>query len=361
MIEIKPVRHKDCQEVLINLFRTSFRREMSEQLWNWKYINHPLALSEPEVIVAMDKGKIVGARPFLLMELQYKGERLIGAEHCDTMVHPEYRNKGIFNKMGTYSIRYLKEHHCAVTYGFPNAQSRQGFLNQGYRIVAPTEILFRPLKPQRLISQKTHSRWIGHAVGSAYEVLSKLKFVRNHRTNVIRTVVRETCEEKFPLLNTWQDREKIDLVRSKTNLKWRFDHHPHHTYRYILAEKEGTFSGYAVISVQEQNDGQKRGIIMDYLIQDHDPECFRAVLKKASCELARAGADIVVIWAPCESALRNELIEILGFKSSCKFPYNKLMESGHIDALLIDERIGRHIDFYEKLNWRMTCALADFL
>ena len=83
MIEIRTVRHLDEKEQLLDLFRVSFNQDMSAELWDWKYIKNPQTSNTAEVIVALDEGKIVGARPFLLSEMWIANEKLVTAQHCD--------------------------------------------------------------------------------------------------------------------------------------------------------------------------------------------------------------------------------------------------------------------------------------
>ena len=362
MIEVKLVKHSDRKEELLNLFRMSFGRKMSEQLWDWKYIQNPLVSPEPEVIVAMENGKIVGARPFLLMEMWLDNSKIIAAEHCDTMVHAAYRNKGIFNKMGLYSIRHLKENKYAFSYGFPNTLSRPGFLNQGYRIVAPTEMMFRPVKARNLISEKINNRYVGNILGFVYDKLlnPRIAYLDNQLNGFV-TEVFDKYKEELNVIDTWKDHAKIDFVRSESNLKWRFDLNPEHIYKYVLVKKEKKLLGYAVVSVQEQLDGQKRGIIMDYLVQGDDTACFLTLMGGAIRELFKYDCEIIFMWAFSEPAFQIELMKRFGFKSSFKFPYNKLIGYGYMDALLIDEQLAKQIDIYSKDNWRITHAFADFM
>ena len=362
MIEVKLVKQSDRKEELLNLFRLSFGGKISEKLWDWKYIQNPLVSSEPEVIVAMENGKIAGARPFLLMEMWLDNSKIIAAEHCDTMVHPEYRNRGIFNKMGLYSIRYLRENKYALSYGFPNPLSRPGFIHQGYRIVAPTEMMFRPINAKNLISEKINNRGIGNILGFVYNKLLNPRIsYRNNQSNRFVTEVFNKYREELNVIDTWKDHVKIDLVRSESNLKWRFDFNPKHTYKYVLVKQEKKLLGYAVVSVQEQLNGQKRGIIMDYLVKGDDTTCFLILMEGAIRELLKYDCEIIVMWAFSEPAFQVELMKRLRFKSSLKFPYNKLIGYGYMDALLIDEQLARRIDIYNKYNWRITNAFADFM
>ena len=87
---------------------------MTPELWTWKHTSNYITSADPEVIVAKDNNRIVGARPFLFIDMWLGNKKVIAAQHCDTMVHPEYRRHGLFNLMGQFSLRYLKENGCAI-------------------------------------------------------------------------------------------------------------------------------------------------------------------------------------------------------------------------------------------------------
>ena len=108
MAEIRLVKYRDKREELLDLFQASFGLTVSVELWNWKYLQNPLAPAVPELIVATDKGKIVGARPFMLAELWLGNERVKAAQPCDTMVHSQYRQEGIFSRMNQFAIEYFR-------------------------------------------------------------------------------------------------------------------------------------------------------------------------------------------------------------------------------------------------------------
>ncbi len=60
MIEIRLAKHFEEKEKLLNLFQASFGFSISMEHWDWKHLQNPLASSDPEVIVAVDNGKIIG-------------------------------------------------------------------------------------------------------------------------------------------------------------------------------------------------------------------------------------------------------------------------------------------------------------
>jgi GNAT superfamily N-acetyltransferase len=359
MVEIRTVKHLDEKDLLVDLFRISFGQNMSAELWDWKYIQNPLSSTAAEVIVALEEGKIVGARPFLLTEMWIENKKVVTAQHCDTMVHPEHRNKGIFNAMGQFAIKYLREHSYALSYGFPGPMSRPGFLSQGYRIVAPIDIGFWPINGRKLLSHKLKNRLLGNGLGYIYDKLLHTK-KRPAIQNIFKVETFDQFTDELKDIDTLREGSEIDLVRSEANLRWRFDYHPRHHYKYILAKIDQKLCGYALISIQEQPNGQIYGIIIDYLIKGGDIACFRTLMDRSLQEFEKSECDIVVIWAFSDPIFMDDLLKNFGFKSSTKFPYNRAIGHSYLDVILIDDRIIERINIYDKANWRITYAYQDF-
>jgi len=360
MVEIRLVKHLEEKGQLLDLFRVSFGQNMSAEIWNWRYLQNPLASADPEVVVALDNGSIVGARPFLLTEMWLANEKVKAAQHCDTMVHPQYQRKGIFNRMGKFAIQYLRENGFALSYGFPGRPSRPGFLRQGWRTVAPTEIMFRAVHPQKLISHKLKSRLLGNGLGFFYDRLLNTKVTETFQpSSAFQVEVFDQFTKELKEVDTLRDELVIDLVRSEAYLRWRFDWHPEHSYKYILAKRDEKLWGYAVVSIQEKASGTVYGIITDYLVKNRDIACFQVLIKRCLNELEESECDIIVILAFSEPKFREQLFKHFGFKSSFKFPYSKVFDSGYFDAILIDERVAERLNIYDKENWRVTYAYQE--
>ena len=151
----------------------------------------------------------------------------------------------------------------------------------------------------------------------------------------------------------------IELVRNEKALRWRFDRHPEHRYSYITAKRDNKLSGYAVISVQRQPNNLVYGMIIDYLVENGDKECFRALMEKAVSELAKTACDVIVVWAFSDPPFNSELQKRLGFKSTARYPFNRLIDHGYFDVLVIDDRLSG-LDAYAEDSWRITYAFPDF-
>ncbi len=360
MVEIRLVKHLEEIEQLVDLFRVSFNLNMSPELWHWKYIQTPFVSDAPEVVTAIDNSKIVGARPFQAIRVWLDDERIKTAQHCDTMVHPEYRNRGIFNRMNQFAIRYLKENDYILSYGFPALMSRSGFLKQGWRVVAPTEVLFRVVHPQKLITQVLQNKFLDKGLGLFCD-----KFLNTRITEALQmsssfqVEVFDQFTEELKDIDSLRDKLVIDLVRDEEDLQWRFDCHPEHSYKYVLAKRNDELWGYFVISIQEQANGLVYGMIVDYLVKGKDITCFRILASRSLTELEKSGCDMIVIWVFSEPKFRGELLRNFNFKSSIKFPYNRFFTYGYLDALLLDEQRAERTNIYDKNKWRITYAYSD--
>jgi predicted N-acetyltransferase YhbS len=360
MVEIRLVKHSEEKERLVDLYRAAFGRNKTAELWDWKYIQNPLAPADPEVIVALDNGKIVGARPFVIAEIWLGNEKVRAAQHSDTMVHPEHQGKGIFNRMGQFAIKYLKESGYALSYGFANPKSRPGFLKQGYRIVTPMETMFRAVNPQKLMSYKLGNKFLGSGLGFLYDKLLNVKTTETFQPSPpFQVEVFDQFNHELREIDTLRDESLIDLVRSESYLRWLFDGRPGRDYRYIIAKRDGILRGYTVVSVEVKRRGLVYGYIVDHLVKDRDTACFRALINKCLNELQKSKCDIVIIWTFCEPVLRKELLKHLGCKSTLLFPYNRFFRHEYLDAIRIDEQVAAGVNIYAKQNWRVTYAYAE--
>ena len=360
MAEIKLAKHQEKREELLDLFQASFGLTMSAELWNWKYLQNPLASADPEVIVAMDNGKIVGARPFLLAEIWLGNEKVKAAQPCDAMIHPEHRRKGIFDRMNQFAIQYFKQNDYGLFYSFPGPMPLPGDLRQGWKIVSVRETLFRLLNPQKLISYKLRNKILGDGLGFFYDKLLNTKVKEaSPSSSPFQIKVCAQFTDELKEVDSLRDKTAIDLVRSESFLKWRFEQHPEHEYKYVMVKKNEELWGYAVVSIQEQANGRVYGMIVDYLVKDEDIDCFRLLMNECLNELKNSECDIVSIWAFSQSLLREELMKHFGFKASSRFPYNRFLGEDYFVVREIDEQVVGKIDIYSKENWRVTYIYPD--
>lgn len=349
-------------EQLTELPVSTYGKKAPKAYWEWAYIKNPLAQHMPDVTVALDGSKIVGVRPFWLTELWLGGSRIIAAQHCDTLVHPDYRRQGIFNRMGKNANRYLLEHGCTLSYGFPGKMSRPGFLSQGYRVLTPIELSFRLLKPGRIIKGYMRPKMLSTRLGNVVDrFFNPAEIKLDDEATRYQVVISDDFTPDLAGLDSMRDAGAIGLVRSETNLRWRFDTHPYNKYRYIKVKKRDELCAYAVIQNYKEHSGLVAGLIMDYLVKGGDLACFRSLIAAIMGEFTRAGCYAISVWAFSDPLLQHELHHNLGFKSSKQFPYRKIIDTGYMDVLSLGVLDAGGLNVYDSSKWRVTYAYPNFL
>lgn len=359
--KIKLVRHREKAKELVDLFRASFGHDMSVELWDWKYIQHPLASGDPEIIVAMDNGKIVGARPLLLAEMWLKDEKTKVAQPCDTMVHPEYQRQGILSRMNQFAIEHFREDGYALFYNFPNMQSYPGYLKLGWRKVSLAENLFQVINPQIVLDYKLGRRFLVKGLGLLYNAISKtgkhrslvVTLPNNYQTEVVDQFVDELKQDYL------RDKSAIELDRSEDYLRWRFDQHPENSYKYILARKDNRLCGYGVVSTEDMGRGLIRGRVIDYLVEEGNIEGFRVIMDACLNELRKRKCSFISVSLFGNPRFSQELIDSFGFKSSQRLPYRRFFEEGNFVVRQVSDWVMEKTDIYDREKWNVTDAYRD--
>jgi hypothetical protein len=218
----------------------------------------------------------------------------------------------------------------------------------------------RPINPQKLLSCRLGNKVLGTGLGFLYDKLLNIKPQEAFQPSApFQMEVFDQFNDELKEIDTLRDESLIELVRSESYLRYRFDRCPNRDYRYVVAKKDKTLWGYAVVSVHGQRSGLIHGYIVDHLVRDRDIACFQALITKSLDELEKWGCDIGMIWTLGESVLRKELLEHIGFKSSLMFPYSRFSSHRYLTVKGINEQATAAVNVYNKDNWRITYAYSD--
>ncbi|NUC74804.1 GNAT family N-acetyltransferase [Haloterrigena sp. SYSU A558-1] len=144
---VRPFEPSD-RAPLLGLYEQVFGRERSVDWFRWKFEDNPYADHVP-IVVAERDGDIVGCRAFFAQELRIDGTERIAFQPCDTMVHPDHRNEGLFSRMNEYALeRYAgADGPPACCFNFPNENSKPGNLKHGWREIGTVPVYYRPQDP----------------------------------------------------------------------------------------------------------------------------------------------------------------------------------------------------------------------
>jgi GNAT superfamily N-acetyltransferase len=354
MVEIKIVGHEENLNGLVDLFNLVFNGKASEKYWSWKYLKNPFAGYDPQVIVAVEDEKIIGARPAMDFEMWMNEQKVRVAQPCDTMVHPDYRRRGINSKMLEFSINWYKENGYAFFYSFPNFKAFPANIKHGWRVIGGRELVFYPVNAEKLVSRVINNKTLARTGGYLYKIFSgsepRIKKQKYHLESYAE------YNDKLSNLEDFVDKSKINLVRNAEFFKWRLDQHPNHNYEYVLATKDDEVKGYMVISKQITATGITEGKLIDFLIKNEDLGCFKELVIKSMDRLS--DCDIISIWVFNQPKYRKELLSNLNFKSTHSFPYNRLRDESKFVARKLDSN-KTELDIYDRENWQLSLIYPD--
>lgn len=354
MVKIELVRHAEHKGDLVALQNAAFPSPMSPELWQWRYLENPLAQPDPECVVAVDGDRIVGARPFMPFQVQNHALTVNTACLSDATMHPAYQGQGVWWRMNMFAIEYLRDRGYALLTAFPGPLTTRGNLKQGFRQVLPTETLFRPIQAQKLLASRLHNRLAALTLGFLYDrVTPKRELPYPTVFSQVRSYDR--CPPEVGELSALTPRNGIELARSEAYLRWLFDSHPERRHRYFLGWDEGKLCAYAVTALEEQR-GATYGHVVDWLVRDRDPDYLVGIFAECLRDLLDRGADVLCCLVAGQPVLRRELIRRFGFEGVAKFPYNRFTTTGRFFVLGLDADICDRLNVYDPAAWNFTYA-----
>jgi GNAT superfamily N-acetyltransferase len=363
MVAVSIANHCSIVTELVELFNLVFSTNISTEMWKWKHLENPLNSAQPKVVVAVDNGDIVGARPLMLANMRVGNEILLAGQPCDTMVHPEYRRRGIFSRMNDLAIEQARTMGVSLFYNFPNPLTLRGNLKQGWQRVMPLESLMRLEEPVQVAEAKFGRGVASKVVGTSYRkffggIPGRRRWPEKPRCRIVTS--HKAVEQLEGLERLYQE-DKIELERSGTYLEWRIDRHPKHKYRYIMCFEDEDLVGYVLVGLSTWQNGLRVGQIVDYMAGHRNADCIYAMFDRAVVELLGMGCDMLRTWAPDDELICDVLKRCLGFRSSLDLPL-RLAFRGKTDWLVareIDTSAIGDLRIYDPAAWRLTPTFFD--
>lgn len=297
MVAVETVRHSDYVPQLATLFNTVFHKEWSLELWRWKHLSNPLNEPDPSVVVALDGGMVVGARPLMRVNLRYQGFLLRAVVPCDTMVHPEYRRHGLFSRMNELAIHNERAKGTALFFNFPNRISGAGYLNQGWSEVAMLQDLVLVINPNKVASTVLESDLISSVGATIYRALLGARAFRNRLpAGEVTTVAYDEYSDIPSGVPMLYDPDRIELVRDPEFMRWRLDANPLEESYHLAAFAGGERAGYMGLAISERLKGLKQGWLLDCLVKGYDIRVFSSLITTAVDLLRGLGCDYIRAW-----------------------------------------------------------------
>lgn len=213
---VRPAGTHDTGAIL-GLIAASYQRQdgpSKREYWWWKHYQNPFGISP--CLVAESNGRLIGVRVFLRWIWQSGSRSVPAVRAVDTATLPEWRGKGIFQRLTMRLVEQMQDEGVSFIYNTPNDNSMPGYLKMGWTSVTRIPLLIRPphlLQAVRRVLNRSHSE---AAVLNAFD-----------------EVARVLDDPRLPafLSDVEHGDDRYHTVRTLPYLKWRFRDIPEISYR----------------------------------------------------------------------------------------------------------------------------------
>lgn len=273
-LEIRAARPED-EPGLLDLFRAVFRHRRDSRRWRWQY--RDTAKGPGWSSVAVDGDRIVGHHGLMRQHLGHLGVEIVAGQECDAMVAEDFRGRGLYSRLAAHSYESAVADGLTAVVSVPSRNSFPGSY----------PLLTRRLGYRRVANLSGYTRRIGYrrplggAIDSAAKLISRplLAGALRLATLAAGADLRVSVERSLPddleeALQQIRSYEVLAVWRDSTYLRWRYERHPEHEYRFFVARGRTGAEGVVIARVSDRSI-----VICDVLHRRKDPARTAVILR----------------------------------------------------------------------------------
>jgi GNAT superfamily N-acetyltransferase len=332
--------------------------------WRWEFADNPFGSLQ---VFADFQGKIIGHMGLVFLPLKIGDGIFSGSQAVDLAVHPFFRGKGIFLKIGKKLMEEAAKRGIIISYGVPNEPAYRGHLKYGWFFVSEIPVLTRVITKKGLAVIILASLFSFVKKPTFKATLHLLNSIKNALIQSLKTTGMPTLfKEKYIVNAITSFDEKADIFWEKVSkqyslivarnakyLNWRYVKKPNSNYIILTIAKGQEMEGYIVLSINTHHLlNLQIGYIVDLLATTK--RNIQYLLNLALEFFVREKVDSIVCWAMERHLLYNCLME-MGFIKD-HFSSAKLICRINTD----DHFFKKHYLKFEK-EWYFTIGDSDIL
>jgi GNAT superfamily N-acetyltransferase len=311
---------KGDEKAYVSLMNYVFSRYRCDlQRWRWEFANSPLGSIQ---VFADFDGKIIGHMGLICLPIKIGNHVVWGSQAVDLAVHPSFRGKGIFIKMGKKLMQEAAKKHIIISYGVPNEPAYRGHLKYGWFYVSEIPVLVKLMTKKGLIIFAL-ARILNFIKKPCLESMSKLfctvkglktqfglrhieNFSQSHEYNISTLA---SFDEKVDRL--WEKASKqypLIIVRNSKYLNWRYFDKPHSKYIVLAAIRKHEVDGFVVLAIDVHPMLKlKRGYIVDLFAKSEN--AIHHLLQSTFKYFTKEHVDSIICWSMKRHPLYDCLLE----------------------------------------------------
>lgn len=240
-------------------------------------------------------GAIVGMIGLIATRLHTSSGAMPAFQAVDTVVHPDYRGRGLFVGMGKAAQRETAIHGGRLIWGFPNANAAPGWFGKlGWRRFGMVPFMFKPLRS-------------GYVFGRVAPLLKRLDLPLAWRRGAVADL-RRIAHFDHQTDHLWTSVSAGIGCATKRNaamLNWRLFERPDSPYRATGSfSDDGTLQAFTAHCVLEKHGGRIAYVMEALALPGRERE-LTGLLRRAMYEAAREGAEMALAWCPVRAPNRS--------------------------------------------------------
>jgi hypothetical protein len=224
------------------------------------------------LFVAEVEGDIIAASALWAWKFHFKGRGINALQPCDTVVHKNFRRKGIFKKMNIARINYAKDRRCDIIYNFPNSKSLPGYLNMGWNFTGKVRWRVKILKPLKVFQSY---------------------FKNKQSEKILLEGEYRLTKDKISFCFSQRDNCNIQTFYSNEYIKWRYFNHPSRTYGLINLNSSTNINNNFAIFTLSKKHKMTEMVVTD--IFSTDRAAFAEILSEISTTGRKLGVSYIAL------------------------------------------------------------------
>ena len=327
-IESRSFTGKDKEE-LNDLYNLVAGRSRTVRQFEWEWLNTPEGWGSMWLLEDMDRSKIIGHHGLIPVRFSYYGRDILAGKTENTVMHPDYRGKGIYYP---FEVKFHEEAKERFQLLFTTAgvleqgsiRLKLGYANVGgyvnYVRVVKSVYLHKWLAG--IVRSKGYNRFVVTLIAIASRVSGVFampfflkrsyidKAVKLERITDIGTVSDEL--DRFWDRN--RDKFGITADRNSRYLKWRIFENPNLEYDFYIARRQGDVVGYAILKLSGEA-GAQMGSVVDLVADDNNQVLFNSIMAGVESELKENGVYAIHFFTLSSDNALNRALKRNGFVS----------------------------------------------
>lgn len=286
---------------ILSMFNDVFGLQRTLEEWRWEFKDNPAG--RPIIKLLWLDDQLIGQYSLVCRHIKIGYLTQISLLSVDTMIHPDFRNMGLFTELAKTAYSKARKLGYSLVYGFPNSNSYDGFVSK--------------------------LGWTGHklqAYSTRKPMIKKLEQYTYRR-------IEETkwFDNRFDKLwDAYRHEVEIATERSQRYLNWRYLSKPKTPYTVFSIFEGDVLDGYVVLKTFEK-ENKRLGHIVDAVCKDvYD---MRTLFATSYGYFKIKDVDEIVCWAPSGSMFAA-VLEDDGFtriESDMCFGYLCLDKASSVD------------------------------